>query len=59
MRPTVRDVLDASELVIIGNASAEFREVEGQVDKGQQVLDLVRAFGARVSNGNGYQGICW
>jgi GDP-mannose 6-dehydrogenase len=59
MRPGVREVLDASELVIIGNGAPEFRAVEGQLRGGQMVIDLVRAFGPRLSNGDGYQGICW
>ena len=59
MRDSVRDVLDASDVVVIGNGSPEFRAAESQLHDGQMVVDLVRAFGARVSDGKAYQGICW
>ena len=59
MRASVREVLDASDVVVIGNGAKEFREVESQVRAGQRVVDLVRAFGPRTSDGDGYQGICW
>jgi GDP-mannose 6-dehydrogenase len=59
MRGSVRDVLDASDVVVIGNGAKEFRDVEEQVRPGQRVVDLVRAFGARTSDGDGYEGICW
>ncbi|MBV6521915.1 MAG: GDP-mannose 6-dehydrogenase [Gemmatimonadaceae bacterium] len=59
MRDSVAVVLDSSETVVIGNASNEFRSVESQLRDGQIVIDLVRAFGARRSNGTTYEGICW
>ncbi len=58
-RPTVADVLSHAETVIIGNGSAEFRGIEPQLRPGQLVVDLVRAFGARRSDGSTYEGICW
>jgi GDP-mannose 6-dehydrogenase len=58
MRPTVREVLDSAETLVIGNSASEFRALGEQLD-GQMVIDLARAFGPRVSNGSSYQGICW
>ena len=58
-RSTIRDVLDNSDTIIIGNGSAEFRSLEPQLRSGQMVIDLVRAFGSRRSDGNSYEGICW
>jgi len=58
MRPTVREVVESADTVVIGNSASEFREVGEQLD-GQMVIDLARAFGPRVSNGAAYQGICW
>ncbi|HEY5546011.1 MAG TPA: nucleotide sugar dehydrogenase [Gemmatimonadaceae bacterium] len=58
-RPAVDDVLAHSETVIIGNGSAEFRGIEPRLKPGQMVVDLVRAFGSRRSDGRTYDGICW
>jgi GDP-mannose 6-dehydrogenase len=59
MRPSIAEVLEESDVVVIGNASDEFRDIAPRLRRGQQVVDLVRAFGDRVSDRNGYQGICW
>jgi len=58
MRPTVREVVESADTVVIGNSATEFRELSEQLN-GQMVVDLARAFGPRVSNGPSYQGICW
>lgn len=59
MRGSVTEVLDDSETIVIGNGSAEFRTAEARLGNGQIVVDLVRAFGARTSDGKSYEGICW
>jgi len=59
MRGSVDEVIDASEVIVIGNGSGEFRLIEPKLRQGQVVIDLVRAFGDRTSNGDGYRGICW
>ena len=58
-RPSVADVLSHAETIIIGNGSAEFRGIEPQLTQDQLVIDLVRAFGGRRSDGRHYEGICW
>ncbi len=58
MRESVGDVLENSDVVIIGNRAEEFREIESRLRPGQTVIDLVRLFGGRVSD-DSYQGICW
>jgi GDP-mannose 6-dehydrogenase len=58
-RPSVADVLAHGETIVIGNGSKEFRGIEPQLGPGQMVVDLVRAFGARRSDGRRYEGICW
>jgi GDP-mannose 6-dehydrogenase len=58
-RQSVADVLAHGETIIIGNGSKEFRGIEPQLTNGQMVIDLVRAFGARRSDGRSYEGICW
>ncbi|MFN8574016.1 MAG: UDP-glucose/GDP-mannose dehydrogenase family protein [Gemmatimonadaceae bacterium] len=59
MRSEIAEVLKASDTVIIGNGSKEFRTIEPDLREGQIVIDLVRAFGARRSDGGAYEGICW
>ena len=58
MRGSVAEVLEAAEVLIVGNKAEEFREIEGQLRGDQTVIDLVRIFGGRTSGG-AYQGICW
>jgi GDP-mannose 6-dehydrogenase len=58
MRATLPEVLGDSEVLIIGNRSPEFREIEPQLKNGPIVIDLVRLFDERVSD-EMYQGICW
>lgn len=59
MRDSIDQVIDASEVVVIGNGSGEFRLIEPKLRPGHVVIDLVRAFGNKVTTANGYQGICW
>jgi GDP-mannose 6-dehydrogenase len=59
MKPSIDEVIAQSETIVIGNGSPEFRELDQQLRKGQVVIDLVRAFGARQSDGKNYEGICW
>ncbi|MGQ0766683.1 MAG: nucleotide sugar dehydrogenase [Gemmatimonadota bacterium] len=59
MRESVDEVIAAADVVVIGNGSPEFRTIERDLRPGQKVVDLVRAFGARTSDGAGYEGICW
>src|ERR687883_1471747 len=42
MRASVEEVLENSDLLIIGNKAEEFREIEGRLREGQIVIDLVR-----------------
>ena len=58
MAESVDEILDHSEVILIGNPAAEFKEIEPRLNDGQIVVDLVRTFGERTSNEN-YQGICW
>ena len=57
-RLPVEEVVAHGEVLVIGNGSPEFRGISDRLRDGQMVVDLVRAFGSKVSNG-AYQGICW
>jgi GDP-mannose 6-dehydrogenase len=58
MRAGIDEVLEASDVLIVGNKSEEFREIEGRLRNDQMVIDLVRLFDGRTSDDK-YQGICW
>ena len=58
MAPNVQSVLDHSELVLIGTRSEEFLSVDENGFSDRTVIDLVRLFVERRSDGN-YQGLCW
>lgn len=57
MRATVPEVIDASDVIIIGAANAEIRKHPAMLE-GRSVIDLVRAFGGRRSS-ESYVGISW
>ena|SRR2546422_1508804 len=57
MRSGIEEVLEDSEVIVIGNKAEEFRQIETRLRGDQQVIDLVRMF-AKPSD-NSYQGICW
>jgi GDP-mannose 6-dehydrogenase len=57
MRATTAEVIQSSELIVIGNSSKEYRNL-GDALNGRMVVDLARAIPDRVS-GDLYQGLCW
>jgi GDP-mannose 6-dehydrogenase len=59
MRPSIDEVLNESEVVVIGNGSPEFRDASKVIGEKRTVIDLVRVFGSRRSDGDRYQGIAW
>lgn len=58
MADDIEEVLEHSEVILIGNPAKEFGEIETKLTGKQMVIDLVRIFGKRTSDAN-YQGICW
>ena len=57
MRESVAEVIAASETIVIGNSSKEYRELATALG-GRKIVDLARAIRGRVSDAD-YQGICW
>ena len=57
MRATTAEVIAASETIVIGNTSREYRDL-GEVLDARLIIDLARALAGRTS-GAGYQGMCW
>ena len=58
MHVSIDEVLESSEIIVIGNKADEFRQIESQLKDNQIVIDLVRLFDNRLTN-ESYQGICW
>ncbi len=58
MMAEMDEVLDHGETLVIGNGSAEFRDIFTRLKPGQVVVDLVRISDA-VSEAGRYDGICW
>lgn len=59
MADQIEDVLDSSEVIIVGNNAAEFRDLLPKLRSDQVVIDLVRALGTNIVSNDQYQGICW
>lgn len=58
MADSVADIMAFAEVVVIGNASEEFRDVPDRVSDEQVVIDLIR-ISPEVHAKPRYQGICW
>ena len=58
MRPELDEVIDASEVIIIGKREDEFRALADKMNNGRVIIDLVRLFDIE-DNRKQYQGICW
>jgi GDP-mannose 6-dehydrogenase len=58
MRPALEEVIDASEVIIIGKREDEFRVLSDKMNNGRVIIDLVRLFDVE-DNRKQYQGICW
>ncbi len=59
MRDTIEDVLAVSEVIIIGNGAAEFRQALSLAKPEQIVIDLVRIAPNMDQVNAYYDGICW
>lgn len=58
MRPELDAVVNASEVIVIGNKSEEFLEIKDLLRNDQTVIDLVRLFDTTPPAGS-YTGIAW
>ena len=57
MRSSIAEVVESSDVLIIGNKAEEFRQIEAALRADQLVIDLVRLF--EKTSDETYQGICW
>jgi GDP-mannose 6-dehydrogenase len=58
MQASIDAVLAHAEVVVVGNAAAEFRDALARVRPGVEVIDFVRVT-ERKSRAGEYDGICW
>jgi GDP-mannose 6-dehydrogenase len=52
------EILADSEVLVVGNGAAEFKDILSRIKPGQVVVDLVRIGKGRSESGR-YEGICW
>jgi GDP-mannose 6-dehydrogenase len=58
MRADLDEVIEQSEVIIIGKKEDEFRVLAERMNNGRIVIDLVRLFDAQADPSQ-YHGICW
>jgi len=58
MVPTLEEVLDHAQTIVIGNDDAVFRTILDKLREDQVIVDLVR-IKDQPSDGETYDGICW
>ena len=59
MCDSAEEVVDASELLVLGNASPDFAEALTRTREDQIVIDLVRTSTDLADVKAAYQGLCW
>lgn len=59
MTETIDEVIEKSDVIVIGNNSPEFANVRERVNGRHAVVDLVRAAGRQAVSDGSYQGIGW
>lgn len=52
------DVISRSDVIVIGNGSAEFKDIIGKIDPEKTIIDLARV-DSKLTTGGNYVGICW
>ncbi len=58
MQDDLDEIIDRSDVIIVGNGDAGFRDVPSRLRPDQKLIDLVRVDAQRVSDEQ-YHGICW
>lgn len=59
MRSSMEEVLEKSEVLVIGNGSEEFRKIPELTRENQVIIDLVRIVDDKNEIKSEYHGICW
>jgi GDP-mannose 6-dehydrogenase len=59
MCPTIEDLVAQSEVLVVANGSAEFRQVAGMLKEDQILIDLIGIVKVAQNMDTTYEGICW
>jgi GDP-mannose 6-dehydrogenase len=59
LRPTVREVVEGSEVVVVANQSGEYRDVGAMLKPGQALVDLAHAVDRATVKHAEYHGLAW
>ncbi|TMQ55719.1 MAG: nucleotide sugar dehydrogenase [Candidatus Eisenbacteria bacterium] len=59
LRPSAREVVEGSEVVVVGNDSREYREVGALLKPGQALVDLVHGVDRKTVAHAEYHGLAW
>ncbi len=59
MADSIDDVVDKSEVIVIGNGAKEFKAVIDKIEDHHTLIDLVRITAEIEHLDSNYQGICW
>ncbi|MCC6653410.1 MAG: nucleotide sugar dehydrogenase [Candidatus Eisenbacteria bacterium] len=59
LRADLREVVESSEVIVVGNRSAAYREIGGMLRKGQVLVDLVAGVDRRTVVNGEYHGLAW
>ena len=59
MYSSIEEVLEGSDVIVVGNRSPEFVSLPRSLRNGQIIVDLVRILDDQELTRHNYQGICW
>jgi GDP-mannose 6-dehydrogenase len=59
MAGSIEEVLETSDVIVVGNRSASFKGVYPKLRDDQVMIDLVRVVDEKIPSNGHYQGICW
>ena len=59
MCSSLEEVLEFSEVLVIGNKNDDFKDILKKAKTGQKIIDFVRITEEENGVGDGYEGICW
>src|SRR5262249_32066080 len=59
IKDSVQQVIDDTDLIVVGKKSPEFSDIVTGLDKSKVVIDLVRILSDAGKYHGNYEGICW
>ena len=59
MKPTLAEVIEASDVVIVSKRNKEYQNAIAGIAPGKRVIDLARILPEQAMRPQGYEGICW